>query len=576
MRGEGEYRDFAASIAPLLHRVAYLLTCDVEAAAALTNHTLRRLRRRWRDVTDGEPPEVIALNLLVRAATRVTPRSQDLERGAVPDQRAAERDAAWAQLRALPPSERIAQVLDHLPASVALPFDVGGATVGVDLVTETLEERIELLRPINFDIEALSRIERKRTARVFGVAAMVFVLVAVSSGLQLAKPASHVAAREDVPTVSPEAERPTVPPPVPWPTRGNLSQNAEALAEMKVAFAAQHRSLIGGVQVLYAADLPTGRLGLVAGTKQGDGDLYMWCFIPANPALPTAWWPESIPSFGGAPDASRRLLRFAVGLPSGDTMILLGPQDLKTAKVSWRPSYPPDGRVVREYEPLPLLDGAAMVTLGTRPWFLVRVGASHPLDHYDPTGLQPSGQLRLAWLEWPADDTRLNATYGKADRDTVRGALSQIAGLLGLTDAAPLTPRVIWGGEVRGAPAALVHATLRSGGEFRAVNVGGVTNVWVVPRGAPDFPAAWTAEAGPTSSTVAVLAGADIARVEFWSKDKLVLSGEARPLAVRRFEVPMQWGEGEVPDTTIVLRDSKGEVRWTRAVIDLPGPSVTD
>jgi hypothetical protein len=222
-----------------------------------------------------------------------------------------------------------------------------------------------------------------------------------------------------------------------------------------------------------------------------------------------------------------------------------------------------------------MMNGALVVDLGTRPWHLVRVGASHHLDHFDPQPLQPTGQVKSAWMEWPASDLPRTSRYGDADPDTVRGALSQLASVIGINDPGQIAPRVIWAGTVRGAPAALLHATIQSGGDFRVMSVGGVTNIWVVPRGAPDLPAAWTPEVGPTSATVSVLASPQTAVVEFWSGQKLVLSAEAHPLTVQRFDVSMSWVEEE-PDTIIVLRDSKGAVLWTRPVISLPGPSVTD
>jgi hypothetical protein len=465
-------------------------------------------------------------------------------------------------------------VLDHSPAELVFDVDraafrlpVYGGDISHELVSETLAERAQLLSPINLDIEALSRHERRRTARIMGVASLIVVLTAGgSAGVALKRSSTPQASPAPTPSAEPTQD-PSIKPPLPWPTRGNLADNAEALAEMRVGFAAQNRFIAGGIQVLLAEDLAAGRLGLVAGKHDNGSDQFAWYFAPAGKEVQPVWWHAYPPSVSGGEDDT---MVVAIGLPTGQTfMVVLGPEDVTSAEVSWRPSFPPDGTVVRTFEPLPVADGAVVVDLGSRPPHLIRIRLEGK-DFY--LAVLPSIAPGRDVLTWRGEDAKLKAEYGEADPDRVRGALGQFAAALGVTDMAEVNVRVIWGATFGDDPAALIHASLRSGGDFEVLTASGGTWVWVVPQGAPDFPVAWPILTDQAYQTIGVLAGPKAVQVEFRVGDP-VLSGKVEPFSVRTFDVPVDWNVTE-PAPVIVLRDVDGKLLWTRPLMQLPGPTI--
>jgi hypothetical protein len=298
----------------------------------------------------------------------------------------------------------------------------------------------------------------------------------------------------------------------------------------------------------------------------------MWYFAPGASGSVASWRNESIPMLE---DPGHMLLRFAVPAPTGGVlMIVIGPVDLEAAQVSWRPSFPPDGTVVREFESLPLVDGAAAVALDSRPWGLIWVGASHPPYEYWALPLMPASGLSFWASQWPVLDPAVRPERGgDLDPDTVRGALGALLGRLSLSSPDEITPRVIWAGTLNGEPAALIHASWERGGDFRIMAVDRNVQTWVVPRGAPDFPAAWSTLMGPTSITVQALVGPDAAQVEFWRDSRLLLSDRAAPFEVRQFDVPFD-GNDRGSGPTIVVRDAEGAVVWERPLEGLPGPNL--
>jgi hypothetical protein len=249
-------------------------------------------------------------------------------------------------------------------------------------------------------------------------------------------------------------------------------------------------------------------------------------------------------------------------------MAVMGPPGM-TAKVSWRPSYPPDGRVMRTYTPLPMNNGATVVEMGPEHWEITLVRLEGSLKGFSRPA--PVGGATSRQLDGSLSEEALAAEHGSADQDLVVGAVINLADSLGLDTVDDLKPRVIWGGTLMGQPAVYVHATLRTGGDFRVLSVDGRPLMWVVPRGAPDFPVAWVPNAGADNIDIQVLAGQGRVHGEVRRGGEILASAEIEPFSTDQIVVrdAAAWGELE-----LVLRDSSGAILWTRALQSLPGPDL--
>jgi hypothetical protein len=348
-----------------------------------------------------------------------------------------------------------------------------------------------------------------------------------------------------------------------------LANRADVINELRVEFARQNRFVVGGIQVLYAADVGADRLALVGGVKDTAAPVFQWFIGPADGSRPWVLRNAELPVVDGKFQTASYLLALSHGR---GVMVLVGPPGMK-AQVSWRPSYPQDGTIARAFEPLAMTDGTALVDLDIRTWSLVRLRIAEEANFIDDQPI-PLDRVTLQFV-WPPDDPRLVAKFGTADRDLVRGALGQLAVELGIPSPDELMPRVIWGGQVDGQEAIYARVTLRSGGEFGVVSLDGNTHTWVVPRGAPDFPIAWNSVLRTNSLTVNVLAGPEVQRVEFLVRGEVALAGEATSYSPRRFEAPFDPTQDWL-DAKVVMYDSHDEVRWTRPIFQLPGPNPTD
>ncbi|MBX6372081.1 MAG: hypothetical protein IRZ02_07485, partial [Acidothermus sp.] len=137
MAREAEFAEFAANFADRLVRFAALLTArhadptgeDVDAARALTTRALLAVRRRWREVTTGTPPETLAAAAVARYAARQrTPLAAPIaapDNPETPDedldqQLRAALHAAWVRL---PPRVRLAILAGF--ADLLFPWLIG-------------------------------------------------------------------------------------------------------------------------------------------------------------------------------------------------------------------------------------------------------------------------------------------------------------------------------------------------------------------------------------------------------------------------------------------------------------------
>jgi hypothetical protein len=326
------------------------------------------------------------------------------------------------------------------------------------------------------------------------------------------------------------------------------------------------RRVAGGIQVLYAGDLALGRIVLAAGRIASGGAITAWGYAP-DTSSPLTWW-------GSQDYAPEETFRFidAVGLPDGRVlMAVIGPPAM-TAQVSWRPSYPPDGTVARTYAPLPLANGATVEDIDPNSWRLVRVRVAGE----EPRYLGQTGWGGTQELDWSPSPAVLAAEHGSADPDLVRDVVTGLAMGLGLPSVDDLTPRVIWGGEVSGQHAVLIHARLRTGRDFRVLSQNEGPLTWVLPRDAPDLPMAWIGEVYEGSvdseAVVQVLAGKQRLRAELRQLDIVLDAIAVAPYSAERFTRSAPLNDS----VELVLRDPSGTVVWAKTLDKLRFPSYID
>ncbi len=440
-----------------------------------------------------------------------------------------------------------------------------------------LAERAARLTPIALDVDAIVKRQRTRNSAwvVASVVALALVGAAIAFGLGRDS-GSGDNAGASTPTATPTSAastRQNIEPPLPWPTRGNLADDTAVVNELRVTFAATHRNVIGGIQVVYAGDLPSGRLALVGGRSEFGPD-FEWYYGPAGAAVSQllSWSDPGTWADGLGPASFASIVLNVPGM--SPLLVVLGEPDLTSAEVSWRPSYPPDGSVHRAFEPLPLEDGAAVMALGEAPGNLVRVRIANSAGPSFTTQPRPVGNFRSFDDQWPAGDTRLTAELGTADSELVRYALTSLRRELELVNADDITPRVVWGGSLNGEDTAVIRATLRGGGDFQLIaGWSGLLASSVVPRGAPDLPAVWLTWTDDGSEVLRILAGSDVAQLELRSGTRVMTSAAAAPMAIAQLAVPPIEGWGELE---LVLIDQAGQVSWHRPLIELQSFSIVD
>ncbi len=613
MGGGEEFREFSRMFAPALVRTAYLLTGDPAAADRVAVEALARTRRRWRVATDLDVPERFTLRTLVRlcrrSATHRTAGSGDVtvvrspEEPVDPD--AARRDELWAALALLNPRERAVVVLDHLPESSSLRLDVDTAdalgmrhgrlveltasatrrleSAGFESLTvngllrDTLAERAAaLVAP--FDPATQVRNEVVRSRRVAGaVAAAVALVMAGGVVVGVAHQRGHgapQASASGTPTATPSMTRSAalrmVTPPLSWPTRGNLADDAAVIAALRVRFVTDNPSIIGGVEVLCAADIAGARVALLAGRRSGSpdtSDVFSWYVGNAGDAVTALQAPDT-QDFSYFEHPERQPITF--GLPDGRTMlIVLAPPAASSIEVSWRPTYPPDGTVTRFFESLPAQQGLVVVDVSARPRQVIRLRVTGPTGGYfDGPIIQMGTVHQMDFDAVPQAD--LQAAWGKADPVTVALGLYDLAQTLGVDTVAQLHPRVVWGGTVDGREMAIIRARLDGGGEFQVVYSSGsaMTAVSVLPSGAPDLPAMWVSWDVQTGKwTYDVLARSGVARAELRVRDQVI---DSVPVSVG---VVARLADREDPlsraDAVVNLLSASGQIVLSRPALSL-------
>jgi hypothetical protein len=576
VRPREDAHSFVVGFAPALYRAAYLLSGDLDIAQDVTHAALARTMRRWRHVMAEDGPEASALTFAIRSLRRRrrrdTSRDLSLNRDEF-DARAVARDAMWQQLRSLGPRERLAVVVPALPdeaagfaAQVGITFDPDQVAFDEDLLYETLLERA-LAVPVPTDLVPESRRraaagQKRRAAIAAGLAAAVAgtaLVTGVRGGSSPHLAASGTSGGADVAATRHLLD---VAPPSGWVTRGNLASDAAFLTDLKVTFARYQPNLQGGVQVLYAADLPNGRVAAVAGRGEfGETVIQWYAGHVGAPALDLARL-QSLPTVAGPEEVTWSL---AVPLPDGHAaLIVLGSPSLKSAEVSWGPTFTGAGTVTRAYEPLHLDDGVAVADMTGRRPDVVKVRAS-----------QPTFGGGLVWslgkVDRQLDLSTTLQNIGSVDESPVLDALALLAGVTGIDSL----KGVSWRAVHQEADLAVIRATV-NGGDFQVVVSEGASFVWLLPAGTPDLPVAWLQPSGQ-GFDVRVLGDGAVSSAEIRNGKKVILARGISPSGVTALTGAWPSDDYTVRDhLELRLLDSAGKVLLSRPISELRGGVPTD
>lgn len=160
-----EFDDYVRQRGPALVRLGRLLTGDRHQGEDLAQDVLARAFTRWGRIAADGAPEAYLRRALVNAAIsrwrrgvhREVSMAEPME---APDPadlgaRAAERDAAWRLIRALPPKQRAAVVLRYYEdlddAAIARLLGCGEGTVRSQIkrALDTLRTRLDIPAPLN-------------------------------------------------------------------------------------------------------------------------------------------------------------------------------------------------------------------------------------------------------------------------------------------------------------------------------------------------------------------------------------------------------------------------------------------
>lgn len=152
-------------------------------------------------------------------------------------------------------------------------------------------------------------------------------------------------------------------------TRGDLADDAAFLDRVRDAWRTHLGSdldVVGAPHVVWAGDTPAGPVAAVAqrtpekpaGGTHGQVEYGLFGFVETTAQGLRGTWTE------GLTTKTEQATGMIVG-PDRDVLVLL--DDGKPVELSPSYSYAADGRIVRQFSPLPFADGAAVVKLKSRP-----------------------------------------------------------------------------------------------------------------------------------------------------------------------------------------------------------------
>jgi hypothetical protein len=370
---DSEFRDFVAGFAEPLTRLAGLLIA-VDTTTLETTHrpvirALARTKRDWRDGSSA--PEAYSVGALISRLPRVRSSAEPSQVVDFPDdepEARAVKAAVWRAWCSLDPSQRV-------PLVFADPSIASRRLAGIDLPSSSLSgskvnrlradaaERIRsalaqdpvvagrvddvidnwlaaTLAEVAARFHAPADIWSQVDAEVnhlrwkAGAAAVAVVAVLVggwTAAAGVSQPKQHPATASDSAVARPPADQPltlSTDQVVDWPTRGNLSDDSELIAQLRSAFVAAHPDALGQVRVLLAADTTWFRLAY-ATSQSPDGAIGAWFYGPVGADALTEG-----ASRHGVEMSQYGAVAAAVSDPSGHTvLVVIGPPD--TTEVQW-------------------------------------------------------------------------------------------------------------------------------------------------------------------------------------------------------------------------------------------------
>jgi hypothetical protein len=215
-------------------------------------------------------------------------------------------------------------------ASVPRQFGVDGNEFR-DVLAEVLEEQAQFAEA---PLEAFSAVasEAARAGRRAGVA-VAAVLAVLAAGIltmvnvstsrdQKAKAAAASSIARSAAAKATASEAPSAGPIVNWPVRGELSANAQLLANVRTAFVADHPDAVGAVQILLATDTPWFRL-VYATAQSQSGVVQSWFYGPIGATTLS----EGAFSYGSAV-SEHGVIADVLSDPQGHSvLVVIGPTD---------------------------------------------------------------------------------------------------------------------------------------------------------------------------------------------------------------------------------------------------------
>jgi hypothetical protein len=339
-----EFREFAGAFGEPLTRIAYLLVAgaqpsgaedrDEERARDRMVRALARARRHWREALSGGSPESVAVESLVtrlpREVARPTPPVASPEIAeADDDDDESLLDAVWRAWKSLLPAERVPLLFADIGVAsrqlqgIAVPDAFGSyrrlrslenaawaklrASIVADpsaaaylrrqpathlddnidtLLARTLaREAPKVTAPVDAYPQALAAASRTRRRIGLAFAAVVAAVVATTVGVSMSRnnPSATAADPTITPSAAPSSEfvANKADRVVDWPIRGELSDDATLLSNLRTAFVANHPDAIGDVQILLATDTSSFRLAYVTAHSR-QGVIRSWFFGPVG------------------------------------------------------------------------------------------------------------------------------------------------------------------------------------------------------------------------------------------------------------------------------------------------------
>ena len=337
---DAEFREFAGAFGEPLARAAYLLVAgvdpsgeenrDEERARERMVRALARVRRHWREALSGGSPESVAIDSLVtRLAREVARPTSPLASLAEADDDELLLDAVWRAWKSLLPAERVPLLFADIGVAsqqlqgIAVPDAFGSyrrlrslenaacvklrASIVADpdavaflrrqpatylddsidtLLARTLaREARRVTAPVDAFPQALAAASRTRRRIALVAAAVAAAVAATTVGVSISRdnPSATAADATTTPSAAPPSEfvankDDRV---VDWPTRGELSDDATLLSNLRTTFVANHPDAIGDVQILLATDTSSFRLAYVTAHSR-QGVIRSWFFGPVG------------------------------------------------------------------------------------------------------------------------------------------------------------------------------------------------------------------------------------------------------------------------------------------------------